>query len=71
MPKTTIARKCILEGKVKPTEELLRFVMLNNTLLPDFNKKLEGKGIYITNNRLSLEKALEKKLFHKVKQLFY
>ncbi len=66
MPKTTIARKCILEGKVKPTEELLRFVMLNNTLLPDFNKKLEGKGIYITNNRLSLEKALEKKLFHKV-----
>ncbi|MBR5154561.1 MAG: DUF448 domain-containing protein [Alphaproteobacteria bacterium] len=66
MPKTTIVRKCILDGSVKPTEELLRFVVLNNTLLPDFNKKLQGKGIYITNNRQSLEKALEKKLFNKV-----
>lgn len=66
MSRETIERKCILEGVVKPQSELLRFVELDNSLLPDFNKKLPGKGMYITNNRFSLEKALEKKLFHKV-----
>ena len=60
-----IERKCILEGAVKPQSELLRFVEIDNTLLPDFNKKLPGKGMYVTANRLSLIKALEKKLFHK------
>lgn len=61
-----IVRKCIVEGVTKPTSELLRFVMIGNTLYPDFNKKLPGKGIYVTNNRLSLETALAKKLFNKV-----
>ena len=66
MTRELIERKCILEGGVKPESELLRFVELNNELLPDFNKKLPGKGMYITCNRLSLIKALDKKLFHKV-----
>lgn len=66
MTRELIERKCILEGVVKPEGELLRFVELNNELLPDFNKKLPGKGMYITCNRLSLVKALDKKLFHKV-----
>ena len=61
-----IVRKCIVEGVTKPTSELLRFVMIGNTLYPDFNKKLPGKGIYVTNSRLSLETALTKKLFNKV-----
>ncbi len=66
MKREQIGRKCILEGIVKPTSELLRFVVLENALLPDFNKKLGGKGIYITSNKFSLHKALEKKLFDKV-----
>ena len=66
MVKETIERKCIVEGVVKPQSELLRFVELNNELLPDFNKKLPGKGMYVTANRLFLEKAIEKKIFNKV-----
>lgn len=66
MSRELIERKCILEGTIKPESELLRFVELNNELLPDFNKKLPAKGMYITNSRFSLAKALEKKLFHKV-----
>lgn len=66
MSKETIERKCIVEGVVKPQSEMLRFVELDNELLPDFNKKLPGKGMYITANRLILEKAIEKKFFHKV-----
>jgi len=66
MQSKQIERKCILEGTVKPTSELLRFVELNNELLPDFNKKLPAKGMYVTANKLALQKALDKKLFHKV-----
>ena len=66
MSREQVERKCILDGTVKPLSELLRFVELNNELLPDFNKKLPAKGMYVTANRLSLTKALEKKLFHKV-----
>ncbi len=66
MSREPIERKCIVEGICKPTTELLRFVELNNELLPDFNKKLPGKGMYVSCNRLSVIKALEKKIFHKV-----
>ena len=66
MIKESVERKCILDGSVKPINDLLRFVEVNNVLLPDFNKKLPGKGMYVTNNRLSLQKALDKKLFNKV-----
>jgi len=66
MQRELIERKCILEGVVKPISQLLRFVELNNELLPDFNKKLPAKGMYVTADRLSLQKALQKKLFHKV-----
>ena len=66
MTRETIERKCILTGSIKPISEMLRFVELDNTLLPDFNKKLPGKGMYITNSRFSLVSALEKKLFHRV-----
>jgi predicted RNA-binding protein YlxR (DUF448 family) len=66
MTSKPIVRKCIVDGITKPTSELLRFVMIDNTLYPDFNKKLPGKGIYVTNNRFSLETALAKKLFNKV-----
>lgn len=66
MTQKPVVRKCIVDGVVKPTEELLRFVMIDNMLLPDFNKKLPAKGIYVTNNRYILKKAIEKKIFNKV-----
>ena len=45
-------RKCILTGKIKPKDELLRFTVLKNgDFLPDFNKKLGGKGVYISNSK--------------------
>ena len=51
-------RKCILTGQILPKEDLLRFVLLKDgRLIPDFNKKLEGRGIYISNS-LALIKGL-------------
>src|SRR5574344_1320067 len=59
-------RKCIVTGEVKETESLLRFVVLKGEVYPDFKKKLEGKGIWLSCAKTILQKAIEKGLFAKV-----
>lgn len=49
-------RKCVLTGEIKPKNELLRFTVLRNgDFVPDFNKKLGGKGVYVSNSKSLLE----------------
>ena len=55
MVKEAETRKCVLTGKILPKSELLRFVLLNDgTVLPDFNKKLDGHGFYLSNSKTLL-----------------
>jgi len=61
-----VLRKCIACGEVKTKSELLRFVAEQGHLVPDFNKKLKGKGIYVSNSRQMLQNAAGKHLFRKV-----
>jgi len=64
-------RKCIASGEIKETGALLRFVKTpDSRLVPDFNKKLEGRGLYVSNSKTLLKKALEKNLFIKSIHLF-
>jgi hypothetical protein len=59
-------RKCIATGELRPVREMLRFVKAyDNSLVPDLNKKLEGRGVYVSNSRQALSKALAKNLFSK------
>lgn len=59
-------RKCIVTGQVKSKDELLRFVKTpDSRLVPDFNKKLEGRGLYVSNSKKALKTALDKNLFIK------
>lgn len=45
-------RKCIVTGNVIDKSGLLRFTVTPDRLVvPDFKKKLPGKGIYVTNSR--------------------
>ena len=60
-----VLRKCILSGEVKEKSDLLRFVAEGAHLVPDFQKKLKGKGIYISNSKQMLQAAAEKHLFRK------
>jgi len=63
---TQTTRKCVVTGSVKPLSELLRFVITpDNMLVPDFDKKLDGRGLYVCVSDKLLKKALEKKLFTK------
>lgn len=64
-------RKCVATGEVKPINELLRFAKTpDSRLVPDFNKKIEGRGLYVSNSKTLLRRALEKNLFVKSIHLF-
>jgi predicted RNA-binding protein YlxR (DUF448 family) len=58
-------RKCIVLGEVGEKDNLLRFTEVDGSVVPDFNKKLFGRGIYVSNSVSALTKAIDKKLFSK------
>ncbi len=59
-------RKCIVEGIVKDKDDLLRFTVTpDNQVIPDFKKKLPGRGIFVSNSKKALTTAIEKNLFSK------
>ena len=63
-------RKCVITGLVKPKNALLRFTILpSNEFVPDFNKKLGGKGIYFSNSKSLIRNVVQTakigKLIHK------
>jgi len=61
-----ITRKCIVSGEVRDKDLLLRFVLTpDGVVVPDFGKKLPGKGVYVCAYRSALKKAIEKGLFSK------
>lgn len=67
MSKELETRKCVLSGKILNKEELLRFVTLKDgTMLPDFNKKIDGRGFYVSNSKKLLLSLVEKHPFNKI-----
>lgn len=67
MKEAETTRKCIVTGKILEKDKLLRFcVGPDNEIIPDFKKKLPGKGIYVSNSKVLLEKAVETNVFAKV-----
>lgn len=59
-------RTCLVTGEEKPQEELLRFTLTpDRQVMPDFKKRLPGKGFYITNSKKILEEAIAKNVFRK------
>lgn len=66
MKQETEERKCIVTGDVKEKDELLRFTVIPGAkIVPDFKKKLPGRGVFVSNSKTLLVKAIEKKLFTK------
>lgn len=59
-------RTCIVTGEEKPQEDLLRFVLTpDRQVMPDFKKRLPGKGFYLTNSKKILTEAINKNVFRK------
>lgn len=57
-------RTCIVTKTEKSPDEMIRFVLgPDEQVFPDLNRKLPGRGVWVTATRKSLEEAISKKLF--------
>lgn len=59
-------RRCIASGESVAVEGLLRFVVgPDDTLVPDLAQRLPGRGIWVTADRVSVDRAVARKLFQR------
>ncbi len=57
-------RRCIVTGETRSDSGLVRFVVApDSTIVPDVEEKLPGRGIWVTADRASVARAVEKNLF--------
>ena len=59
-------RRCIVTGEVREDAHLIRFVAdPDGNVVPDLAAKLPGRGMWVSTDRATLERAIEKNLFAK------
>lgn len=56
-------RLCVMTRAVKPVEEMIRFVVGPEGVVPDVKRKLPGRGLWITGDRATLKDAVARKAF--------
>jgi hypothetical protein len=56
-------RFCVVTRSVKPVDELIRFVVGPDGVVPDLKRKLPGRGLWITADRKTLTDAIARKAF--------
>lgn len=60
----TPLRRCIATGESLPPEKLIRFVVApDDTLTPDIERRLPGRGMWVTAEKAAIEQAMAKNLF--------
>lgn len=58
------SRRCIVTGEVRPDSELIRFVAApDDQVVPDLAAKLPGRGMWVSADRASLERAIARNAF--------
>jgi uncharacterized protein len=56
-------RLCALTRAVKPVDELIRFVVGPDGVVPDLKRKLPGRGLWITGEKAALKDAVTRNIF--------
>ena len=68
-PRTTrsgTARMCAVTRKVRPVDELIRFVLDGDgQVVPDLKRRLPGRGLWVSASRKVLATALKRSVFAK------
>ncbi|QNT77709.1 RNA-binding protein [Entomobacter blattae] len=60
-------RRCIVTKDILPPEQMLRFVISpEGVVVPDFSRKLPGRGFWLNPTREILHTALKQKAFDRV-----
>jgi predicted RNA-binding protein YlxR (DUF448 family) len=64
LPRSEPERTCIVSRTVRPSAELIRFVLgPENQVFPDLKQKLPGRGVWVTARRDAVEEAVRRRLF--------
>ena len=59
-------RRCIASGESRPIAQLVRFVVgPEDTIFPDVDQRLPGRGLWLSADRSMIETAATKRLFSK------
>ncbi len=59
-------RRCIASGESRPISHLVRFVVgPEDTIFPDIDGRLPGRGLWLSADRAMIETAASKRLFSK------
>jgi Predicted nucleic-acid-binding protein implicated in transcription termination len=57
-------RRCLVTGEVRPRGELMRFVVgPDDTVVPDLDRRLPGRGLWLTGRRDIVAQACAKRAF--------
>jgi hypothetical protein len=56
-------RFCAATRTVKPVDELIRFALGPEGIVPDIKRKLPGRGLWVTADRATLESAVARNVF--------
>jgi predicted RNA-binding protein YlxR (DUF448 family) len=56
-------RLCAVTRAVKPVDELIRFVVGPDGVVPDLKRKLPGRGLWVTAERATLKDAVTRNVF--------
>src|SRR3954468_3145080 len=56
-------RFCAVTRVVKPADELIRFVVGPDGVVPDLKRKLPGRGLWITGEKAALKDAVTRNVF--------
>ena len=73
MEKFKPLRTCVICREKKQKDELLRFVVIDKTIVFDINAKLQSRGIYVCDNNKcmnNLDKWKNKKIKNRRIKLF-
>ncbi|MEZ5898411.1 MAG: RNA-binding protein [Hyphomicrobiaceae bacterium] len=63
-PETGSERTCALTRQHRAPEELIRFVAApDGTIVPDIDRRLPGRGVWLTATHETVEKAVKTKVF--------
>jgi predicted RNA-binding protein YlxR (DUF448 family) len=58
-------RFCVVTRATRPVDDMIRFVVGPDGVVPDLKRKLPGRGIWVTATRLALTQAIARKAFAK------
>jgi predicted RNA-binding protein YlxR (DUF448 family) len=57
-------RTCVATRRVRPLDELIRFVAApDGTVVPDIRRRLPGRGVWVTASRAAVEQAVKRNAF--------